>query len=368
MPAAIPITVVAPQLPPAVCGVGDYTMRLMEAWNDFPRFRFCVARGQAESAAMRPDLRISTFGCTRAGLSGVLAATADSHVLLEYVPHGYDRKGCPQWISGAVRDWQKVRRGSAKMVVMFHELWVRLPWWRPAALRQVLHRWSIRRLIRAADCVFTNTAGYAQWIRSLTPDRDVQVAPIGSTVVPVSPNTSVSREAGLFVLFGRQGTRVHALRSMGASLARLHVSGRLRTLIIAGGGGGQDAQERRVLGESGLPGEVISHRGFMPADELSALLHRAEFGVSDQTWDSVSKSTTFMAYASHGLNIVSPFAGRDFRPPFDLLTSTAELESSKSAATEDALKGRSRQLVSWYRETADWPMIVRKMRTVFDDN
>jgi hypothetical protein len=340
-------------------------MRLFEAWDDPNRFRFCVARGQAESEAARPDLRMKTFGSTRASLLGALRASSDSHVLLEYVPHGFDRRGCPHWLSAAFSEWRKIRRGPGKVVVMFHELWTRLPWWRPAGLRQVLHRWSIRRLIGAADHVFTNTSGYAQWIRRLTPDREVQVAPIGSTVVPVSLHTSVSREAGLFVLFGRQGTRVHALRTLGPSLARLHSKGRLQKLVTAGGGSEFDAQERDALQQSGLPESAVDLRGYLPAGELSGLLHRAEFGISDQTWESVTKSTTFMAYASHGLNIVSPFAGVEARQPFTWLTSADELASS-SSDMEGLLPERSQRLSRWYRETADWPMIAQQMKNAFD--
>jgi hypothetical protein len=141
----------------------------------------------------------------------------------------------------------------------------------------------------------------------------------------------------------------------------------LRTFTIAGGGGEFDSLEQQALGESGLPEQVVTRSGYLPADQLSRLLHRAEFGISDQTWDSVNKSTTFMAYASHGLNILSPFAGGDSRPPFDMLTSAPELEMQPSTS-DDTLKERSQRLVTWYRETADWPMIVQKMKAVFDDN
>ena len=364
MSGELPITVITPQLPPAVCGVGDYTMRLIEAWNDAPRFRFLVARGLASTAEERPELITTSFACTHASLLAGLQASAGSHVLLQYAPHGYDGRGCPTWIAGALAAWRRSRHERARLVVMFHELWTRVPWWRPGAIRQLLHRQVIRRLVRAADRAFTNTPGYRGWLRKLSPDSDVGVVPIGSNIPPIPEYSREVREPGLFVLFGRQGTRIHALRTMGRSLARLHGVGRLRRLVIAGGGSSMAHEDRAVL-RACLPESVTEQWGYVPAGELSRLLYRAEFGISDQTWDSVTKSTTFMAYASHGLNILSPYAGHDARAPYGWSTSAEELEE-RSHYLAPLLRERADHLRQWYRDTADWAVIAGQMKAAFN--
>lgn len=359
------ILMILPQLPPAVCGVGDYTTRLLNEWGEPDRFRFVLLRGLQETLQLQPKLRAVTVTPSSGELLKVLRSNQDCDVWVQYIPFGLQRKGCPLWVIDALCKWRSEVGEASKLVVMFHELWSIQPWWKPQGLIQWLHKQGVSKLLKITDGVFTNTEGYAEWIKKLDADKEVTVVPVGSNFEPVA-DRQIEREKGLYVLFGRQGTRIHALREFGAELKKLHDLGRLKKLVMLGGGGGSEMlrTEEQILNGL-LPSDAFEISGFKKAATLSDYLSRAEFAVSCQTWSSVTKSTTFMAYAAYGTNIVSPFAGKDSRVPFNWLTSVDEIADGGEEIEKAALQ-RSARLKAWYEANASWPMIAEKFRKVLD--
>jgi hypothetical protein len=79
----------------------------------------------------------------------------------------------------------------------------------------------------------------------------------------------------------------------------------------------------------------------LPEQEVSALLSQARFGVSAQDELSVTKSGTFMAYAAHGMNILSPFANAANTEPLCWTTDPAELARG---IPDDELRERAESL------------------------
>lgn len=363
--ALTPIVTILPQLPPTVCGVGDYTTRLLTEWNEPERFHFLLLNGVDETRALNPELAVTRIEAQKASLLAALRSHRDADVLLQYIPYGLDSRGCPLWVIDAVEEWHKNKPSGRRLVVMFHELWALLPWWRRQFWTQRQHKAGIKRLLEVTDTVFTNTEGYAQWIRDLMPGKEVLVAPVGTNIVPSADDEPVQREEGSWVLFGRQGTRIYALRQLGPELKALYEQGRLKKLTTMGGGNAalQAAEDEAV--RACLPADAVNACGFVDEVEASRMLSRAELGVSCQTWSSVTKSTTFMAYAAHGLNILSPFAGSEPRAPFNWLTSAKELRENRPELPV-LLDERSAQLREWHRQHASWPEIMAKFRGAFD--
>ncbi|TLD68423.1 glycosyltransferase [Phragmitibacter flavus] len=350
---------IAPQLPPAVCGIGDYTTRLVAAWPGDEKFCFLLARGVEESRAVFPGQVVEGFELSGDGLEAALDRVGASLVMMQYSGFGFDRRGCPLWMPDAFERWQAKGRGR-RLAIMFHELWSLRPWWDPRVLRMRAHRHSVRRLVALSESVFTNTEGYAGWLRQFGLKTPVTVAPVGSNVsVSSSASSGKVRERGVMVVFGKQGTRLMSLRPMLAGLQRLSEAGRLKKLVILGGSDDGGRAERELLKEV-LPLEQVEATGFVEEGELSAILDGAEFGISGQDWSSVEKSTTFMAYAAHGLNILSPFAGSDTRAPFAWLTGVEEL-LAEDGDLDGRLIERSQALRDWHASTASWPAIAAKM-------
>ena len=224
-------------------------------------------------------------------------------MLVQYSAYGFDHFGYPRWLINALLDWKKESSGA--LVIMFHEIWTFWPIWNKNYLVQQLHRRGLRRLLRVADAVLTNTASQAEHLTSLSPRCAIEVLPVGSNIRPVQP-TGEEREAGLAVLFGLQRTRIRTLREMLPELKSLGAAGKIRKIVTAGARWSQkgDDEELALLLQLELT-EGFDQRGPLPEEKISELLLACEFAISAQDELSITKSGTFMAAAAHGLNILS---------------------------------------------------------------
>jgi hypothetical protein len=148
---------------------------------------------------------------------------------------------------------------------------------------------------------------------------------------------------------------------MQADLQALAHSGIISRIVTCGGGENVETKEReRELLEHLRVSGGFEQRGLMEEREVSLLLSEASFAISAQNELSLTKSGTFMAYASHGLNILSPFAGAAKPEPLCWLTSPAELLEAPSLPE---LPYRAHKLRDWQQRTASWPHIARQLAT-----
>lgn len=369
------LVVLAPNFPPAVCGVGDYTANLLRAWpHDDPREIRCLLR-PAPAAALGarfldlPDgepIPISDITPHYRPLLDTLLALGPCDLLAQYSAYGYDpRWGCPAGLCDALVAWTRARRG--RLVVMFHELWAD-EWslWHPHRWVQVWHRYKLGQVARAATCLFTTTELSAARLRALMRGGgrpvSVTVLPAGSNIpLPSTAAPAGERERGLFVLFGAQFTRVRCLRALREPLAALAAGGRLHRLVLLGVGQGEAlAREEDELLRAIFPASATTAAaagfdvlGERPAREIATWLARAEFGLSFQNETNFTKSGTLMAYLAHGIDVLSPFAGRACPEPFASMTHPDEL-----LADTPLPPGRAESLRGWYATHADWPLLA----------
>lgn len=359
-----PITIVLPQFPPTICGVGDYTFNLVTAWSNISEFNYLVVRGVDESKAQYPQLAVHQLECNKELFVSQLKKLAPQQLLIQYSGYGFHSLGCPVWLSKALTQWRKERDG--KLIIVFHELWNKSPWWnKHFLLQQGLHRWSIKRLASIADGMFTTTSDYVEWLKSFSPKASVKLLPVGSNIVPNQQRSHCARQSGIFVLFGMQGNRVNTLQLVQSEIKSLYNSRRLKKLLLIGGGNSEELEivEKKLL-EQTLPRDSYCCIGIASSQVISTILSQAEFGISTQSWQSFTKSGTFMAYAAHGLNILSPYAAKQSQKPFCWLTHPSELEQP-SDFLNNALKERSRNLQLWYNETCNWSVIAQEIKDAF---
>ena len=161
------------------------------------------------------------------------------------------------------------------------------------------------------------------------------------------------------MIFGLQLSRIRLLRTMGNSLKWLSDAGRIRKIVTAGSGNSTqgDEEEQALL----LKLELIDgfeQSGPLPERKISELLSTAEFGVSAQDELSVTKSGTLMAFAAHGLNILSCYADATKSEPFSLMISPDELLNG--VAVSD-IESRGERLRRWQERTASWSHIGREI-------
>ena len=341
------LVIITPEFAPGSGGVGDYTQRVVEQWPAIaPRFLVsCDARGADASRVQQLDR----------DARAIRELPPDAKVLLQYSAYGFDRFGCPRALLRALADWRRGSRG--RLVIMFHEIWTFWPLFNKNYPVQWLHRRAIAQVLAAADAVFTSTASQAAHLHDLCSDCDVQVLPVGSNIRATAARDQV-KAAGVAVLFGLQGSRIAALQRMHTDLTRLAELGSITKLVSVGGGSTPDgaARERELAAKLPLR-DGAEMRGALPEDLISAVLSGSAFGISAQDELSVTKSGSFMAYAAHGLNILSRHAGSDRDEPFRWATHPDELARGLSA---DQLQSRSEALRLWQERTCSWPRIAKR--------
>jgi hypothetical protein len=341
------ILIISPELSPAAGGVGDYALRLLENWPQAIETRILTAQEPEVSL----PYRMAKLGKDSAAIREQLPK-AGGAVLVQYSAYGYDRHGFPRQLIRALVDWKKATGG--RLVVMYHEIWTFWPITNKNYFVQLLHRRAIRRLLRSADEAFTSTESQATHLKNLGPHAGIHLLPVGSNIRRVD-DVDRAREPGLAVIFGRQATRIRALRKMRDNLVAL-ANARVLTKIVSAGAGAEPgrAKEEHALLEDLHLSEGFEQRGQQTESQISALLLTAFVGIFAQDQLSVTKSGTFMAYAAHQLSVLADFADKSKPEPVCCLVATEELLAGLPA---HELKRRAEALLVWQKHVSSWKMI-----------
>ena len=187
------VVVITPEIEPGSGGLADYTLRVVREWGDRVSVRYIIPR-DIDAKALAAQLP------SRGG-----------KVLVQYSAYGFDHFGYPRRLLQTLGEWKQSSGGL--LVIMFHEIWTFWPVLNKNYLVQQLHRRDLRQLLQRADAVFTSTAGQAEHLRALAPDKQVDLLPVGSNISAVARLTG-ARTPGVAVLFGLQGSRLHVLSKM----------------------------------------------------------------------------------------------------------------------------------------------------------
>lgn len=360
-PASRPLIFIVPELPPAVCGLGDYSMKLVEELRLDPAPHFLLMRGGDATRAFYPEMTAEEIPKDENRLVQRLTELGAERVLMEYVGWGYHSRGCPLWLLRGLRKWKK-KNASARLVIMFQELWFRPAWYKPDFLLQHLHRRAIRQLLPVVDQVFVSTEGYAQWLSGSAFPGLLRVLPNASNILPVDPPRSERENRGTFMIFGKQTSRLVSLEEMAPWLRKLYASGRLQRLQIVGMRGSEEQNQREdAAARAALPEGAFEILGAKSPEELSRLFAAAEFGIFTQSPAGLTKSTIFMAFASHGMNIVSPNVTPGLDAPQCWITHPDELLEN-GAGLELTLAERAAKILAWYEQNLSWPRIADAYR------
>jgi len=301
---------IAPQLPPAIDGVGDYCWNLWHHWPEAgPDWTFLVTRGAAATRAVWSEADVREFECGAASLGAALEQTGCDTVLLHYVGYAYQPKGIPLWLPGALEQWKRGAPGR-RLVIMFHEMYarsspLRSPFWVTPFARRI-----IRQLVALSDGWVTSCNRY---FRQLTTEfgarpSDGRIIPIGSNIPLASPLAPQwFGNGGLtpkfrFVLFGLAKTRLWALEKHGRLLRTLGTTGMLEHVTLLGKHP-EPEDERTWQRFANGAGENISWRKRfdLSGADVSSELANHDFGLLANEPDILTKSGVFAALATHGV-------------------------------------------------------------------
>ena len=303
------LTHIAPQLPPAIDGVGDYCWNLWRHWpaSDV-RWEFLALSGVLKSRAHWPEVEISAFNDNADSLHRALEAAKAQTVVLHYVGYGYQPKGIPLWLPEALRRWRKSEAGcSSRLVTMFHEMYarsspLRSPFWVAPFARGI-----IRELVQLSDAWVTSCNRY---FNQLTNEFSASVEsghiiPIGSNI-PVagerSANDGRQNQKLKFVSFGLAKTRLWALERHWKLLRALNNAGLVEWITLLGKQGDlQDARAEESFARR-IGNDVIWRRRFdLTAREISHELVQHDLGLVANEPDILTKSGVFAALANHSV-------------------------------------------------------------------
>jgi glycosyltransferase involved in cell wall biosynthesis len=350
------VVIITPELSPSAGGVGDYTLRLLEHLPNTIGTKILVAQIEPISLLYQ----VARLGTDRMAIRKQLPGSGGK-ILLQYSAYGFDRHGFPRKLLRALIDWK--RETSGRLVIMFHEIWTFWPFMNKNFIVQFLHRRAIKRLLECADEVFTSTQSQAEHLRHLSPHPRVKVLPVGSNIRR-NDDVDLARLRGWAILFGRQSTRLRALKKMRDKLASL-ADARALTKIVSIGVGADSAEgeEERTLLDGLRLSEGFEQRGRQSEREISELLRTSSFGILAQDELSLTKSGTFMAYATHELNVLADFANSSKPEPVCWLVAPGEIVGGMA---DSELKRRAAALLGWQQRVASWEMICENFIKALD--
>jgi hypothetical protein len=354
------VVFILPQLPPAHCGLGDYSMILLEQMAMTPPPKILVMHGAAETLEKHPELDVEQLPRSSQSLEQRLKELRAEKVFVQYVAQGFQERGCPLWFLSALRNW-RLGTPDGRLVIMFQELWFEPAWWKPDWLLQKLHRCFLRRLAGSVDQVFVSTEGFAQRMQGATHHERIRVLINPATIPLAAPERNVQRLRGYVVLFGRPGSRLLALTQMEPYLGRLHSAGFLKKLWIVGSreNAAMNDKEDNLL-KTLLPSSAVEMLGPQTPEDISHIFQKVEMGMFAKVLHGFTKSTIFMGYASHGVCILSPESIRDAREPLCFVAHPSQLLGG--ILTPEQVSDRGKRLARWYEENASWAHVAAKYR------
>jgi hypothetical protein len=100
----------------------------------------------------------------------------------------------------------------------------------------------------------------------------------------------------------------------------------------------------------------------LPSLEVSKLLARAQFALTNATFENWSKSGPLMAYASHSCAIVGRLHSAS--APLCFTVSPDDV----AAISEVDLGRKTQSLKEWYDQNADWNVIARRISALLPAN
>ena len=239
---------ITPQIPPAICGVGDYAAvvgRRMEELCAEVRCGYLAAGHRAAGAGAMKDVakfwgavEEVTAACSTAnggrieGLPhpGPLPRGEGDRtaIVLHYSGYGYDPSGAPAWLAEAL-ERRPAHLAGVRVVTFFHELYATGKPWQRAFWTSGRQRAAAIRVARASDALATNREQSARWLERQAglPAESVPHLPICSNVGEPTELVPWDERPRRAVTFGAAAFKRFALRNdaerVAAMLERLGI-------------------------------------------------------------------------------------------------------------------------------------------------
>ena len=354
---AKPLVMISTRLAPGACGIGTHTLVLRKHWplSSSEAFEFVVNEGGAAADEVRAGDRVTEFANDPARLARELERIGTADVLLQYAGRAYHRFGAPLWLARVVRQWKRNHPG-ARLMLFVHELPGNLSITSRLFWLGELNSWVVRQLAGVADVLATNTEHHVAKLRKLSRRADIHLLPIGSNIEFIAAGLGHIRQPTEFLLFGLSFARLQSLQRFASDVPRWYSIGRLTKVHVIGPAeDGFSAEADQLM--SAWPGsiEIVRH-GRLPAPDVSRLMQTAAFALSNVSEETWSKSSAFMACATHRCApIIS--ATRPRSAPLSYAIAAPEVD----IISADEVERRTAALADWAAQNASWPVIASRV-------
>lgn len=373
---------IAPQLPPAIDGVGDYCWHVTKNWPEAnTRFHFVVLHGAEKTRGAHRDVSVEEF--QPGALREALEASGARTVVLHYVGYAYQPKGIPVWLPTELERW-RCEDSARRLATMFHEMYatsspLRSPFWVKPWAQQI-----IRRLVQTSDAWVTSCERYFNWLVNEF-DADAQrgtLLPIASNV-PTAPEAFEERLWPLqfgrklrVAIFGLPNTRLWALERHHRLLAALVRAQLIETIQLIGKSDFSARHLKQLRSFQQIIGGEWLNEFDLPSAQVADALAACDIGFVANDASTLTKSGVFAAMASNGLVcIASSQDGSTLSAPFNECVMLNDDDARRSDAFIEELRGPNRMIarrrmtlkvaqqeLAWPRIASVWNEVLERAR------
>ena len=355
---------IAPELPPTVGGVADYTEilshRLMKVSNGAVE-PVLVHAGKSETESIDanfPGVDLSGRQSAQALASTMQELADEAHgptaVLLEYSGYGYATRGAPLWLARGLR--RVCGDNEIPLVTIFHEISASGPVWSSAFWLAPVQRWISRTLLRMSKSVLVNRPSGAGKLRSWTQNpAKISFQPVFSNVGEPETCPSLAERENYAVAFGGADEKGE-LYAQSETLRQIFEKNDIDRLVDVG------------PPPSTSPEIDVAHevKGIKPSEVVSGYLERARFGFAHRRLDLLTKSGVVAAYLAHGVPpVILPNGNAKHPPVLSLGTHYETLDRAGSNSID--WEEMSRQGYTWYLEEAQSQKAAGKVLRAIDE-
>lgn len=308
------ICFIVSQLPPAMCGVGDYSMKLRAYWDaqydavepdrhdlGTSNWSFLVIRGGERTRIDHPELRIEQVQGSMDDMRSKLEDTQASVVILQYSGYGFAESGAPHWLADALAEW-KAADSSRHVVVMFHETWVLgcKPWHRDFWYGGSQKRCAAR-LFTCASAVVCSVKINARRLEGLGHSTDIHIIPIPSNlVVPKERILNSPKNWKHAVIFGLAPIRLRAVKQHLQLIRRMLLTGRWERIVLCGGQANSDLDPAEVLLQRSGLSKFVETRYNFSTDAVPVDIITCGFAIMNSDSRFLNKSGVYSGAAALG--------------------------------------------------------------------
>ena len=306
------ITILMPNLPPAVCGIADHSLLLGKSLE---RLGASVDHLALHCEKTTPHgAETCVWDGTANGLQAAIRKHGTNVLWIQYSGYGFSRKGAPGSLARAIEHVVRCRSGTSIVVCMHetHASRASLGWRTP--IIQPLQISVARRIVRAADIVFaTVNANLERCIHEYGVSRHaIRLLPITSNLPDVHVTDAererfrnrlgLEKETRIAAIFGLLSSQLRTITLFRADLASALRRGHIEH-IVAVGGEAIPSTMSAVLREADHFNGRMSVLGPAPADDVARILRCCDIGLIPTPPDHLRKSGVVAAFVAAGLEI-----------------------------------------------------------------